>query len=553
VSLNPIRVIGTAPVTGTVSLNAAAPAGGFVVSLSSSAPAVAAVPASVTVPAGQSSATFLVEITPVQDQATVTISATTSGGPSSSATLTVVPIALVALGVNPTCVSVSGSSTGTVLLNGLAIPGGVTVSLVSSQPALASVPPSVTVPAGVDRATFSVQTTVVTSSAAVTISGTHRTVTKTGGLQLVPPFSIGTYTVTDLGSGRASGINIAGRVVGGDTRDPSAFMWQNGVMTRLGALPGDRSSMAWGIDQSGQVVGESGTLDHHAFIWANGTMRPLGTLPGGTNSIASAISRSRVVGSADVQLPAGTGFHAFVSGMQGGLIDLGTFRSDGLGQSSAQAINSSGQIVGNSSIDGPGDQHRSVLWDGYGAGARTIFGPTVVATAINDAGQVTGGFFTDFGPSHAFVWQNGTLIDLGTLASTGTGPLASNANGINASGQVVGTSFGPSGHAIIASLDRCMTDLNDAIPAGSGWELEAGIAINDNGQIVGQGTLGGAPRHIFLLTPDRSGGQCAELGHGSVDGAGCQCCRREPARLQHRARDVHRRAGRAQCDLLDPG
>lgn len=43
-------------------------------------------------------------------------------------------------------------------------------------------------------------------------------------------------------------------------------------------------------------------------------------------------------------------------------------------------------------------------------------------------------------------------------------------------------------------------DLNNLIPAGSGWELQYASGINDVGQIVGYGTYSGLTR-AFLLTP----------------------------------------------------
>src|SRR4051794_4954623 len=58
VKVNPTDVLGGDPATGTVTLNAAAPAGGFTVPLSSDNPTAATVPASVTVPAGATSASF---------------------------------------------------------------------------------------------------------------------------------------------------------------------------------------------------------------------------------------------------------------------------------------------------------------------------------------------------------------------------------------------------------------------------------------------------------------------------------------------------------------
>ena len=87
VSLNPATVTGGASSTGTVTLSSAAPAGGVVVTLTSSNTAVATVPASVTVAAGATSATFTVTTLAVSGTTSVTISGTYSG--TQSATLTV--------------------------------------------------------------------------------------------------------------------------------------------------------------------------------------------------------------------------------------------------------------------------------------------------------------------------------------------------------------------------------------------------------------------------------------------------------------------------------
>ena len=45
-----------------------------------------------------------------------------------------------------------------------------------------------------------------------------------------------------------------------------------------------------------------------------------------------------------------------------------------------------------------------------------------------------------------------------------------------------------------------MTNMNDLISEASCWELLKATDINDTGQIVGQGLLGGE-LHAFLLTP----------------------------------------------------
>ena len=44
-----------------------------------------------------------------------------------------------------------------------------------------------------------------------------------------------------------------------------------------------------------------------------------------------------------------------------------------------------------------------------------------------------------------------------------------------------------------------MTDLNDHLPEGSGWEVSQADDINDVGQIVGWGIFAGQVR-AFLLT-----------------------------------------------------
>jgi probable HAF family extracellular repeat protein len=72
-------------------------------------------------------------------------------------------------------------------------------------------------------------------------------------------------------------------------------------ITDLGTLPGGDSSVAFGINNRGQVVGSStaasGEFRDHAFVWENGKMTDLGTLPGAGDSVAFDINdRGQVVG-----------------------------------------------------------------------------------------------------------------------------------------------------------------------------------------------------------------------------------------------------------------
>ncbi len=65
VTLNPTSVTGGSSATGTVALTGPAPSGGLAVSLSSNNSDVATVPATVTLPAGATPATFIVRSLPV--------------------------------------------------------------------------------------------------------------------------------------------------------------------------------------------------------------------------------------------------------------------------------------------------------------------------------------------------------------------------------------------------------------------------------------------------------------------------------------------------------
>jgi probable HAF family extracellular repeat protein len=120
---------------------------------------------------------------------------------------------------------------------------------------------------------------------------------------------------------------------------------------------------------------------------------------------------------------------------------------------------------------------------------------------INNKGQLVGGFGGNHdGSGRAFLYRNGTRQDLGTLSDQHRFSIA---RAINNAEQVVGYSnpsyFTPSDKRAFI-YDSVMHDLNNLIPAGSGWVLSEANDINDAGQIVGNGLLNGQER-AFLLTP----------------------------------------------------
>ncbi|MGA8028874.1 MAG: TIGR03790 family protein [Bryobacteraceae bacterium] len=182
-SLYPREVVGGAPVAATVTVSTSAPTGGLKVNLSSNS-ASFPVPTSVTIPAGASSASFLATSSAVTESATIAITASTSSM-SVGNTMLLDPLLS---GVEFSENSVTGGSpvTATVYLNASASLGGAVVALTSSTPGVASVPPSVAIPAGLSATNFSITTYAVSSSTNVNITSTYAGASTVATLAVVP-------------------------------------------------------------------------------------------------------------------------------------------------------------------------------------------------------------------------------------------------------------------------------------------------------------------------------------------------------------------------------
>jgi len=184
----------------------------------------------------------------------------------------------------------------------------------------------------------------------------------------------------------ANEINNRGQITGvseNTTQDPSCtvplifqfkpVLWDNGQIRELPTFPGDPDGYALGINDNGQVVGNSGTCTNpflHALLWRNDSVTDLGNLGGAFNNAAIEVNnQGQVVGQSDVTGDAT--YHAFL--WQGGVMtDLGTL---------------------------PGDMGS-------------------IPDAIDNKGHVVGASFDASGNLRAFLWQDGVMTDLNNLIPT---------------------------------------------------------------------------------------------------------------------------------------
>lgn len=147
-------------------------------------------------------------------------------------------------------------------------------------------------------------------------------------------------------------------------------------------------------------------------------------------------------------------------------------------------INNRGQVVGNSGVCGAitpppyVTPSHAVLWerDGTPVDLGSLGGPAA-ADAINDHGHVSGAAIDPNGLLQAFLWtpDGRKLVELKTPAA------------INDEREIVGFMFNTDFSVQHAFLwkDGTMVDLNSLIPSGSPWLLRLAAGINDAGRIAG--------------------------------------------------------------------
>lgn len=343
-----------------------------------------------------------------------------------------------------------------------------------------------------------------------------------------------------------------------------AFAWNGSRLTDLGALPGTNDSAAAFVGPNGEVTGasENGMIDPlmgwpeaRAVLWSGGKITDLGTLGGYESDAGEMNARGQVTGAAANSIPDqyslfgwGTQTRGFIWENGTGMRDIGTLggadtispfinqrgqisgcsytnstpnSSTGLptldpflwyhdkmtdlgtlgGVSGcAWGLNESGDVAGNSDLAGDQTTHPFLWRHGKLIDLGTLGGTYGIGTWLNNAAQVAGfAFTTGNNTFHAFRWTRGVMRDLGAL----DGFCNSNANGINARGDVVGGSTSCDlsvSHAFLWA-NGAMIDLNDFVPPSSGLTFFEALDINDRGAIAGHALLSNGELHAVVLIP----------------------------------------------------
>ena len=207
-------------------------------------------------------------------------------------------------------------------------------------------------------------------------------------------WSNGTWTVLPL-NGSLNDVNEGGVAVGA-LRFPgklefSAAVYRNGVVTDLGTIPGgDGYSFAWGVNNSGTMVGIaslptppfSGLFKFRAFVYENGAMHVVEPL-GGTSSYLYDINNGgTAVGCSDT---AGDRLVATIyrNGVLQPLTEIP-------GNSCARSINERGDVVGSSDGGGWVYSNGTLTMLNQVAEVRAAGYTQATPIAINDRGWIAG-------------------------------------------------------------------------------------------------------------------------------------------------------------------
>jgi probable HAF family extracellular repeat protein len=303
----------------------------------------------------------------------------------------------------------------------------------------------------------------------------------------------GPYTVQDAGptGGIALGVNASAVVVGTDglMAPRAGFLTPFGSGSQvLSGLVASNDDVAFGVHPDGWAVGHS---------TVNFAQRPVSFQSGSAVDLAGPSVSSGAARAVNAS-GAIAGWILDAKGYQAVIWNNGVPTVAGDPYAFAYALNDAGVATGTYFTGG---MLRAFTWSAGGTPTAlpSLGGSTSEGNGINNGGDVVGDSFHAMSASEiAVLWPAaGGIVELGTF-----GGATSSARDINNHGQIVGYALDATGasRAFLSDASAVLVDLNSLLPAGSGWVLRSANAINDAGQIVGEGELNGH-RRAFLLTP----------------------------------------------------
>ncbi len=159
---------------------------------------------------------------------------------------------------------------GSVTLGGPAPASGATVTLSSSDPALAfPVVPTVTIPPGATTATFSVSTAAVAAASPVNITATYNSVTQTANLALVAPYALSGLTID--AARQFGGFTVQGTIVLSGPADAAATVYLSSSNGTLVSLPASVTVPAGATSASFPITLQPAAADTAVSISASMT------------------------------------------------------------------------------------------------------------------------------------------------------------------------------------------------------------------------------------------------------------------------------------------
>ncbi len=282
-------------------------------------------------------------------------------------------------------------------------------------------------------------------------------------------------------------INDSG-VVAGTTAKHKAALWSEKAGVKEISIPsGFRFAEAMGINDRGDMIGQAtddSSSKRQAWLYRDGKLL---LLPGGESKATAINDNGDISGEATLLKKE---VSSAVVWKKQSAIDFG-----GCCGGTATTLNNHGQVAGQ--IYDDQGRYAAFLWD-QAHGLQRIGPPNTFSSAvkINDSRHVVIQEFTRHG---VFLYADGKLGILDLSPKFPSRPRA-----MNNCDAIVG-SFGPFAdieRAFVWDAARGFRDLNDLIPANSGWKLEAATGINNNGEIVGWGDYKHEDNAGFLLIPE---------------------------------------------------